>query len=255
MKFYKEFNKKENRTFYRVRFQFGGVPYNLTGDSRKELNELVDEIKVQSRRKKLGFETTKLPFPFLSEIFQKYLPTIKNSKHQEFSLRVFNTFSSIIGQIRLDELKKAHFTIYANYRQKQKVVNQNVFVKNSTINKEMYAIRAALKSVPLFYVHLADYEPPIIPTQKVKQKSRTRQVDELNELSILLNELRQTQTRKGLSNLHLQSRHRLADELEFRFETGLRRNCQNCPGQTGECFFRWEGPPSCSSCIQFCPVW
>ena len=48
----------------------------------------------------------------------------------------------------------------------------------------MYAIRAALKSVPLFYVHLADYEPPIIPTQKVKQKSRTRQVDELNELSI-----------------------------------------------------------------------
>lgn len=59
MKIEKFHNKKENKEQYRARFQLNGKEFRPVADTRKKLNEMVDEIRAQEHRVKYELPVTK----------------------------------------------------------------------------------------------------------------------------------------------------------------------------------------------------
>jgi integrase len=224
MKINKVYNKKEKRWQYQARFQLNKQEYYPVADSRTDLIEIIDRIRSESRREKnnLPSNIAKIS-PNPSDLFARYLPTIENAKHRQFSERVFKQILQLLpADIKIKDFKSRHFQVYIDNRQRQINIQSSEKVQPSTINKEMYAIRAALKKASLYYSQLEDWQCPPVPRIKVKRKRRERLVDTDKELGLLLNELRKERHGKQ-TDYHISQRKRLADELEFRYETGLRR--------------------------------
>lgn len=127
--------------------------------------------------------------------------------------------------IKITELKKAHFQSYIDLRRTQTAKVSKKPVLDETIDKELYSISSALAAAPLYFPELDEYQKPQIPKAKPKgqkERRRDRLVDKSGELDRVLAELRKPRTGKQ-TYFHEAQRRRLADDLEFRFETGLRR--------------------------------
>lgn len=217
------FNKKTKRREFKVRFQINNKEFYLTEEKRKNLEELIDETIYQERRAKYNLEVIPPPSPKLAELFEQYLPNIESEKHREFSNRVFKDFLKLTGEdFRLSDFTKEDFEKYADWRKTQINNQSKAKIQPSTINKEMYAIRAALKKTGVYYKELKNFIVPSVPRLKVKQRRRERLVDIENELNQILAELRQEKGWRQ-TNEQIEGRKRLADELEFRYQTGLRR--------------------------------
>lgn len=226
MKIESVFNKKEKKQQYRARFQINKKEIYLTADTKKELNGLIDEIKSQERREKRGISRpAPPPVPPLLLVFETHLPTIIKPHQRQLARRVFQSLLDLLPPgIKITDLKKAHFQKYIDSRRRAVGVQTKRRVLDETIDKELYAVSSALKDAPLHFTELEDYRKPDIPKAKPKGKKRrrTRLVEKTGELDILLRELRARRTGKQTEYTE-KHRRRLADDLEFRYETGLRR--------------------------------
>lgn len=228
MKIEKFFNKKEKKEQWRARFQFKSKRYKLVADTRSELVELIDEVRVLSRRVKHNLPVAESPGPKLADLFARVLKTVKSRHRQVFCERVFNNFLDLLpAGVRVKELKKSHYQTYIDWRRPQLGRQSRKPIKLDTVYKELWAISGALGKGELYWDELENWKKPVLPKhpeqKKSKQEKRRKKiVSPGDELYVLLDELRKPRSGRQTEYTE-QHRRRLADELEFRYETGLRR--------------------------------
>lgn len=224
----KFFNKKEQKDQWRIRFQINRKEFYQTADTKKELLEIVDEIKVRERRAKKNVHVGESRGPALADLFKKVLPTIGKRHQRVLCDRVFKDFLALLPKgFRVKELKKSHYQSYIDWRLASASDQTKKPVLRDTVYKELYAISGALSKGELYWDSLEGWEKPTLPKSPEKQKSRQekrrkRIVSPEEELNVLLDELRKPREGKQ-THYHEWHRRRLADDLEFRFLTGLRR--------------------------------
>jgi integrase len=189
--------------------------------SRKTLLDTIDEICAHQHRSDFELPISQ-DSPFLSELFNRHLPKIPKKQQRLIAARVFKLFlTTNSDRLKITELKKAHFQKYIDYRLTEISAQTKRSISPQTVNKELYAISSALTSAPLYFQELEDYQKLKIPKAKEKDSSRSLNLGN-SEFAILLEYLRKPKTGKQTAMVELH-RKRLADDLEFRFETGLRR--------------------------------
>jgi integrase len=220
-------NKQRKCYEWRARFQLRGVEYTPKADTKDELNRLIRAIHSQEETVKLNQRhNLNIPvvqyFPTLRELFDDILPTITHPKQNQIAERVFNDFIALLPpELKVTELTTFHFQLYINDRRKHVGKQTKKPLKPQTINKELFAISGALKKAPQFYESLQNWARPPIPF--LKEEDSTRELNlEIEQFHRLLAKLREERT--GRQTIYTEThRRRLADELEFRYETGLRR--------------------------------
>lgn len=222
MKIEKIFNKKKGVSEYQARFQLGGKEFRPRALTRKDLLETVDEIRARQHRTKFELPVAKISIA-LKELFERHAPTIPNKHQRKLFDRVSEIFLRLLPEdIKITELKKRHFQIYTGFRLAEINRQNGKPITPQTIRRELSTIGAALDKVPEYFSELEDYQKPIGVKPKAKKSNRTRLVNRQTELIVLLDYLRRKRSGKQTEAVEAH-RRRLADEMEFRFETGLRR--------------------------------
>lgn len=213
MKVEKFFNKKEKKEQFRARFQINRKEFTPKADTRKELNELIEEIRVQERRAKHHLPVVQHSPP-LAELFEKRKKQIVRHSEKTIAGRVFETFLALLpAGFEVTQLKQAHLQLYIDKRIKE--------VKPQTANREMCCIASAIHKAENFFPELEDWRVPRIPKAPHKKQRRERIIT-LEEKSQLLAHLARPKD-QGELVIHYHHRLRLAHILEFSLHTGLRR--------------------------------
>lgn len=214
-------NRKTRRREFIARFQFNNREFKPVADSRKAIEEIIDDLIYNERRAKANLAVEK-NYPLLSEVVEHRKRHIKKPHRLQLFSRVsFNLLALLPARIKINELKRAHFQKYIDWRRGQTGVQSKKPVLDETIDKELYSISSMLADAPLYFAELEDWQKPVLPkAHKGKKHRRTRLVSRDTELKLLLAELRKSAGQNPKTAAH---RRRLADDLEFRFETGLRR--------------------------------
>lgn len=228
MKIEKFYNKKERKEQFRTRFQLNNKEFRPVADTRKKLLGIIDEIRAQEHRVKQNLTVIETPGPTLAELFKKMLSPIDKKHQRKLAERVFRDFLKLLPKdIRVKALKKSHFQIYIDWRLPMVGKHTKKPIKRETIYKELFAVSSALGKGELYWDELENWKKPELPKSTEKKRSRQesrrkRIVSRDDELQILLAELRKDK-RSTQSHFQIKHRLRLADDLEFRYETGLRR--------------------------------
>jgi integrase len=222
MKIEKFTNKKEGKEQYRARFQLNGKEFRPVADTRKKLNEMIDEIRAQEHRTRFDLPVTK-HYRTVRELFDEHLRRLKKSGDRK-KISIFERVSEKLVKllppdIKINQLKKGHFQKYIDQRLSEKNSQSEAFILPETVNKELSAVSVALKSAPMYFPELADEDIPSVPKTKETKRRRERLVGKETELFVLLEYLRKP-ARTKVATIY---RRDLADTLEIRYETGLRR--------------------------------
>ena len=221
-------NKKTNRREFKVRFQMNGREIYLTDESRKNLEETIDERLVLERRSKYNLEVAKY-YPPVEDIFEFHLQRLtKEGNRKKISLfeRVRNKMLDLLpAGIKFNELKKAHFQKYIDKRLSEVNPQSNACILPETVNKELSAAAVAIRNAWRDFPGLEDVPPPIIPKAEVDpNRRRERLVEPTFELAVLLEYLRRDHPKQSAKR----RRCNIADDLEMRYETGFRRSEVAC---------------------------
>ncbi len=221
MKVRKVFNKKKKLHEYVARFQLRNREFRPAAATRKELLEIVDEIRAREHRKDASLPVENAS-PLLKSLFERHLTHIPKPHQRKLAERVFSEFLRLTGGgLKVSELKKIHFQKYIDLRLSDLGKQTQKPITPQTVNKELYAVSGALSKAGLYFAALENYQKIIIPKAREKDSRRTRIVGH-GELDKLLNELRKPRSGKQ-TDVHYAHRTRLADWLEFASLTGLRR--------------------------------
>jgi len=222
MKIEKFYNNKEKKEQYRARFQLNNKEFAPKADTRKKLLEMVDEIRAQEHRTKYELPVTK-HFRSVQELFDEHLRRLRlegDRKKISIFKRVSEKLVNLLpAGITVSQIKKGHFQKYIDVRLTEKNPQSEQFILPDTINKELSAISVAFKNAQLYFSEFEDEQLVQIPKAKTTKHRRERMVGKENELAVLLAFLR-GQHRDEKIAAH---RRDLADDLEMRYETGLRR--------------------------------
>lgn len=227
MKTWKQFNKKEKKYYWHARFRLYNTQHRLKEESKDKLLDLIADIRSQKKTERDNKKhNTSRPvetyIPTLSELLEESLPTIETEKQRQFTQRVFEDFLELLPpEIKITELRTFHFSVYAKKRKSDLGKQTGELLKPQTVNKEFYAISGVLTKAPQFYEELQNWTRPPIPFLKEEDSARELNL-EIEQFHLLLETLRKERT--GRQTVYTEThRRRLADELEFRLETGLRR--------------------------------
>ncbi len=183
---------------------------------------MIDEIRAQEHRVKYELPVTK-HFRAVQELFDEHLRRLKKGGDRK-KISIFKRVSERLlkllpPDVKLNQIKKGYFQKYIDVRLTEKNSQSENFILPDTVNKELSAISVAFKKAPLYFAELEDEQIVQIPKAKTTKRSRERMVEKENELSVLLAYLR-----RPLADAKIFTHRRnLADDLEMRYETGLRR--------------------------------
>lgn len=227
MKIWKQYNKRSKQYEWRARFRLNNKQFRPKEETKDKLLNLIAEIRRQEKaendNKKFNLDLPLTVYiPTLREFFDEILPTVTNPKQQVFAKRVFDDFVELLPEdLKVDELTTFHFQQYINFRQSHLSKQNSEPLKPQTINKELFMISGGLKKAPQFFEQLKDWTRPRIPFLKEENSARELNL-KIEDFYRLLETLRKK--REGKQTVFAERhRRRLADELEFRLETGLRR--------------------------------
>lgn len=223
MKIEKFFNKKEDKDQFRARFQINRKEFYFTADTRRELNELIDEVKVQERRAKRDLPTFK-SYPSVEKLFETHLAELvkvgNRKKRNRFERASAQLVELLPAGIKINELKKGHFKPFIDARLGQKNELSGAAILPETVNKDLSSISVAFKEAEYYFPALEGEQFVEVPKLKVKkERRRERLVEKTTELDVLLEFLRRTHRNPATAA----ARRRIADELEIKYETGMRR--------------------------------
>jgi site-specific recombinase XerD len=222
MKIEQFYNKKEQKQQWRARFQLNEKEFRPVADTRKKLLEMIDEIRAQEHRVKYELPVTK-HFRTVQELIDEHLRRLRlggDRKKISIFKRVSEKLLKLLPpDIKLNQIKKGHFQKYIDVRLTEKNPQSEEFILPDTVNKELSAISVAFRNAPLYFSELEDEQLVLIPKAKTTKRRRERMVGKENELVVLLEYLRRPQQNPKI----YAHRRDLADDLEMRYETGLRR--------------------------------
>lgn len=217
-------NKKTSRREFKCRFQFNNKEFYLTDERRKNLESIIDETLAQERRAKYELPTVKY-FPSAEELFKIHLEELKkegNRKKINRFERVKNQFIKLLPTgIKINEIKKGHFKPFIDERLSEINPRSNEPILPETVNKDLSSLSVAFKEIAYYFPDLEDERFTEVPKLKIKtERRRERLVEKISELDILLEFLR----RPHRNQTTFLARSRIADELEIKYETGMRRS-------------------------------
>ncbi len=224
MKIEKIFNKKKGVHEYVARFQLGGKEFRPKASTRKTLNDTIDEIRAREHRTKFELPVADYS-PLVKELFAAHAAKLdkgadrkKISMFARVSTRLLVLFPA---GIKIKELKAAHFQKYINVRLEEINPQSEKPILPETVNKELSAASVAIKNARKYFAELEDYTAPEIPKAEQTKGGRRRErlVEKDTELAVLLEYLRREHKNPDTAA----ARRRLADDLEIRYQTGLRR--------------------------------
>lgn len=217
-------NRRSKRREFKVRFQVSNKEIYLTDERRKNLEETIDETLAQERRSKYNLPTKK-HFPTVAELFAAHLLKLKKTGDRK-KISIFERVSERLldlfpAGIKTNELRKSHFQKYIESRLEDINPQSNLPILPETVNKELSSISVAFKRAAHYFAELENEQMPEIPKAEITKGGRRRErlVDKQNELEVLLEYLRRAHRNRKTAA----ARRRLADDLEIRYETGLRR--------------------------------
>lgn len=217
-------NKKTLRKEFKVRFQINNKEIYLTDERRRHLEETIDETLAQERRAKYNLPTVKY-FPTVAELFAAHLAKL-NKQGDRKRISIFERVSKRLldllpAEIKTNELKKTHFQKYIDSRLEEINAQSGAPILPETVNKELSAAAQAFKNGARYFAELENQPLPDIPKAETEKGGRRRErlVDKTSELAVLLEYLRRPHRHPDVTG----ARRRLADDLEIRYETGLRR--------------------------------
>ena len=218
------FNRKTQRREFKARFQFNNKEFYLTDDRRKNLESLIDETLAQERRRRLGFETTALESPTVAELFAAHRQRVEKERNRKklnrFDL-VSEKFLEILpADFRINELRQNHFQQFIDRRLSEINTQSGKNLLPETVNKDLSALSVAFKNASMYFSQLDGAAAVEVPKAKVKKdRRRERLVKPVGELDLLLEFLR----RPHRNPMTEAARRRIADNLEIKYLTGLRR--------------------------------
>lgn len=230
MRKWKEKSKRTGETVWRARFELNKKTFRPKADTKEKLEKLIrkiqdqEEIEQANKKYNLDFETVAF-IPTLKEVLENALPRIQKNHQKVFAGRVFKNLLSLLPVgIKIDELKKSHFQTYIDFRRAQNGKQTKKPINLQTIYKELYAVRSALKTAPNSYDSLENWKSPDLPElpKGFKKKTRRQRLVTTSELESVIAELMKEPSGKQ-THYHYFVRVRLAHQLEFQYETGLRR--------------------------------
>lgn len=203
---------------YRIDVWINNVRYrNKRFPTRKEAETYIDNLKLKNTYAKNGLSVPReREIPRVSEVFEQRLRLIKNKAEKVRAVRVFALFQSVIKyDLRITEIKQAHFQLFINERLADGV-------KKETANRDINTLAPAFNLAPeMFPETLADYQPIRIPRPKVnRRRGRTRVITEA-EKNLICSFLRAPQTEKETDKV-FQNRIRIARMFELAWLLGLR---------------------------------
>lgn len=227
MKIWKHYNEKTKRDQWQARFVINGKQLRPKADTKKELELIINEIRRAENREDINKKhRTDLKItcyiPTLAELFGKVLTIETSQEQKQFANRVFDDFLNVLPpDIKVNQLTTFNFEGYINHRRGQLGKHTKEPLKPQTINKELYAISGGLKMAPKFFAELENWRRPPIPFLPEEDSARGLNL-KMEEFYLILDALRKEKTGKQTLRAK-QHQHHLADDLEFRLETGLRR--------------------------------
>lgn len=217
------YNKKEQKQQYRSRFQLNGKEFRPVADSRKKLLEIIDELRASEHRSRYDLPTFKHQRT-VAELFAEHLRRLKaegdRKKINRFEMVSERLLNILPPELNINEIKKAHFQKFIDIRLSEKNPQSEKFILPETVNKDLSALSVAFKNAARYFPEMED--APVVQIPKVeikKERRRERLVEKTGELDILLEYLR----REHRNPNTVKARRRIADELEIKYETGLRR--------------------------------
>ncbi|MET0753723.1 MAG: tyrosine-type recombinase/integrase [Pyrinomonadaceae bacterium] len=229
MKIRKKFNKQKKRDFWHARFVLNNKSFMPKAETKEKLLDLIVEIRSQEKIERDNEKynlSREVPafFPNVQTVFDETLPMIQKRKQKVLAERVFEDFLYLLPpQIKVNEIKVFHFQSYINFRKGQLGKQTGKPPKLTTIYKELYAVTGALKEAAARYESLENWQAPKLPAlpKGYKKKTKRERLVTERELETVIAEL--LKPPKG-RQLHTRfHRVRLAHQIEFQYETGLRR--------------------------------
>lgn len=228
MKIWQHYNKRTKRNEWRARFELNNKTYRVAEDTKDDLLDTIAEIRRQEKterdNKKFNLNREVVNYePTVSELLlDEVLPKITNPKQKQTARHAFEDFLSVLpAGLKVRELTTYHFQNYIHFRKNQISEQTGEVLKPQTVNKGAYTISAALRKAPEYFEELENWTRPRIPYLPEEDSARELNLD-IEDFHLLLQTLRKP--REGKQTIYTEiHRRRLADDLEFRYETGLRR--------------------------------
>lgn len=216
-------NKKTNRREFKTRFQFNNNEFYLTDEKLKTLYELIDETLYRERRRKLGFEVVTVS-PSVSELFAAHRKRLEKENNRKkinrFILASEKFLALLPAGLRISEIRQNHFQKYIDARLSEINKLSGKPILPETINKDLSALSVAFSRAAMYFAELDGAAAVEVPKAQIKKdRRRERLVKPVGELDVLLEYLRRPHRNPKTAT----ARCRIADELEIKYQTGLRR--------------------------------
>jgi len=155
-----------------------------SGFATKDLaTAAASRIKLGEKNKKYEL-TDARKFPTVAELFQKRIDNVIDRNEKVRSQRILQTILDLLDKrglngLRIDELTTNHIDLFTQARRRENVTD-------TTINRELATVRAALNQVSLFFSGLDNFTPAKVRFLKVAKTRRERIVSSVELKTILL---------------------------------------------------------------------
>lgn len=146
--------------------------------TKQHAEDAVAALRRETKNESLGIPIHR-ESPTLIELFQAKLNSITEKRDRTRSKRIFTLFLSLVpDQMKVVNLKTAHFKAYHQLR-------QNDGVSNSTIKRELVPVTEVLNNADHYFEELENYRPPRKP-KLVISKTRNTTTIKFDERTRLL---------------------------------------------------------------------
>lgn len=213
------FSKRHKRKVYRLDAKINGKRFRRFFFRRADAEAAAYKIKHDTIARRYG-----LPImaerPFLSELIEKRLASIKNHNEHTRATRVLNGLAELLQpSCCVDEVTKAGIQLYVEKRRMDGL-------KAQSVDRELNIIGAMLNEVDIYYPQLEQWRPPRLPRPKILDGRRER-IWTASEIKAVLRELfapRRDDERRPQSAF---ARFRVGRKVQFCLLNGVRHSEMN----------------------------
>lgn len=201
----------------------------FTFETKRQAEEALAIIRRREKEQKFGL-APQVRRPRLVHLLDARVKTIEHRSERIRAERVFREWLAVLPEgIRVDELGTPELRLFVEKRQTDGLVN-------SSVNRELNIIAAALNSAGQYFPELSQWRAPKLPRPKVSKSRRERLITD-DEYRSIVAWLTRPPDQKDGQRAHdqqsaYQARLRVAAVFRFAMLTGMR------PGEIYA--LRWE---------------
>lgn len=209
---------------YKINVRVGGRRYREAGfATKKEAQDYIDELRTKHKYSRQGLKAPeKHSQVLLRHLIDKRLADIQERVRKALAERVFFYLLDITGPAaKVTDLTYQHLKEFNIRRSKEKTVQRDALVSESTVDREMTEISSMLKVAGEYFPALEDYQPPKIPRLRLSDNRRTRTISDDEMYQLLDHYARPREANE--SERQYFDRITIGHALEFAWLTGSRR--------------------------------